>query len=157
VSRNDAAERRMRAAFEADSAHFAPYALLLRHGEFHEPRHRPADVAPGEKKYCYRNAFRLASERPELRYIEGYGVSAGFEGMPERHAWCVDRAGLVFDPTPTWADPDLPLPLALCGIALPLDFVEPYVDRAELHRGTLAALRDRIFLVTDALGVEPLR
>jgi hypothetical protein len=73
--------------------------------------------------------------------------------MPERHAWCVDRSGLVFDPTPTWADPDLPLPLALCGIALPLAFV----DRAELHCSTLEELRDQSVLITDALGVEPLR
>jgi hypothetical protein len=156
VGRNVAAERRMRAAFEAAAAEFAPYELLLRHGSYYEPRRRPADVIPGERKYCYRNAFRLASECPELRYVEGYGVGAEFEGMPERHAWCVDRSGLVFDPTPTWADAHLPLPVALCGIVLPLLFVEPYVDRAELHCGALEGLRDTPALITDALGVEPL-
>jgi hypothetical protein len=152
------AKRKMRETFEDDAEAFPPYKLLLAYGEDFEPRLRPDDIPVGEKKYCYRNAYRLACERPNLRYIEGFGVSRDFEGMPNRHAWCADSEGRVFDPTPTWADPDRPLTvLALCGIGLPLDFVCSYVDREELHCGTLYELSDEIHLITDELGLDRLR
>lgn len=145
-------------AFQDEASASLPYELILRHGEWFEPRARPDDVPVGERKYCFRNAFRLAVERPGLRYIEGFGVSPGWEGWPERHAWCADSEGRVFDPTPTWADPGRPLPiLVLRGIALPLEFVRPYVDRDEPHRGALNQLQSEFHLVTDALGLERLR
>jgi len=151
-------KRKMREAFEDDAEAFPPYKLLLAYGGYFEPRHRPEDIPIGEKHYCFRNALRLASERPDLRYIEGYGVSQEFEGMPERHAWCADSDGQVFDPTPTWADPDRPLSVSLLwGISLPLDFVRPFVDRKQLHRGTLDRLRDEIDLITNKLGLDRLR
>jgi hypothetical protein len=142
----------------AADPHSPSYALMIRHGEWFEPRVRPDGTPVGEKKSCFRNAFRLASERPDLRYVEGYGVSIDFEGMPERHAWCAGSDGRVIDPTPTWADPDRPLQVvALRGIALPLDFVRPYVDHEHLHRGTLNQLRHDVDKITDALGLPSLR
>jgi hypothetical protein len=156
VSQDETAKKRMLEAMAADEE-FAPYRLLLLHGEWFEPRVRPSEIPAGEKHFCFRNAFRLASERPGLRYIEGFGVSVGFEGMPERHAWCADSQGRVFDPTPTWADPHRPLTvLALRGISLPLDFVRPYVDHDHLHRGTLHHLTNEIKVVTDQLGLPRL-
>jgi hypothetical protein len=157
MTRDQAAEAALKAALEAEAHKCASYALLLREGTFFEPRHRPASVPVGEKRYCFRNAYRLASERPDLAYVEGYGVSDGFESMPTRHAWCTDAACRVFDPTPTWADPERPLMVsALCGIAMPLAFVGPYVDREELHCGTFDQIGDDLHLLTEALGLDPL-
>jgi hypothetical protein len=45
---------------------------------------------------------------------------------------------------------------ALCGIAMPLSFVEPYVDREELHRGTFDQIGEDVHLLTDALDLDPL-
>ena len=157
MTHNRVAQASLREALEDEADKCASYALLLRDGSFFEPRHRPDDVPAGQKRYCFRNAFRLASERPDLAYVEGYGVSSGFLSMPSRHAWCIDATGQVFDPTPTWADPDRPLTVAaLCGIAMPLDFVEPYVDREELHRGTFDQLGDDLRALTDVLGLGPI-
>jgi hypothetical protein len=44
---------------------------------------------------CFKNAFRLAMQRPEFTYVEGYAMSV----VPMHHAWCVDRTGRVVDPT----------------------------------------------------------
>lgn len=157
MSRDREAETALRRAFEAEADKCPAYALLARDGSFYEPRHRPPDLAPGRKRFCFRNAFRLAAERPELDYVEGYGVSHGFLSMPERHAWCVDAYGRVFDPTPTWADPGRSLPAALCGLTMPLSFVAPYVDRDELHRGIFDQIGKEIDSLTDALGQERLK
>jgi hypothetical protein len=155
VEQREYAKQRMLEALAGES-HFAPYELIFRHGFWFEPRIRPAEVPPGEKRFCFRNAFRLAATRPDLHYVEGYGVSTGGEGMPSRHAWCIDRVGRVFDPT--WGDPERPLTvLALRGIVLPLDFVQPYVDHDYLHCGTLERLADNIDSVTDALGLPPIQ
>lgn len=66
----------------------------LRHGR---PLGKPYEYGP--QKECFSNAARLALDHPyALTYAEGY---AGREDLPIefRHAWCVDRDGLVVDPT----------------------------------------------------------
>lgn len=51
----------------------------------------------GLKQQCFYNAFHLAIETG-LHYVEGYAV-AGHLPLPLEHAWCVDDAGLIYDPT----------------------------------------------------------
>jgi len=47
---------------------------------------------------CFWNALQIARRRPKLyRYCEGFAVSI----IPTEHAWLVDDAGTVYDPT--WA------------------------------------------------------
>lgn len=70
--------------------------LLLRHGVEYTGAPKPKDVRWGRKKLCFMNAFNLATRRPELTYVEGYGCWS-FPGM--LHAWCVDAEGRVIDPT----------------------------------------------------------
>lgn len=66
----------------------------------------PARVRKGAKRECFAQAIDLATRRPRaLRYVEGYGLSAGLAGFPMliHHAWCIDAKGRVVDPT--WDDP----------------------------------------------------
>lgn len=56
---------------------------------------KPKNVRYGKKNLCYMNAFNLATNRPELTYVEGYG---GWH-IPTFHAWCVNAEGRVIDPT----------------------------------------------------------
>lgn len=57
-------------------------------------------VVLGPMGQCFYNAWELA-ENMGLHYVEGYAVS-GDMPIPLEHAWCVNDAGRVFDPT--WAD-----------------------------------------------------
>jgi hypothetical protein len=76
--------------------------LLVAHRGFHwQPAALPTKFARGEPKNCFKNAATLALQHPdELTYVEGFGVCM----VPAEHAWCVDRAGRVVDPT--WPRPE---------------------------------------------------
>lgn len=79
----------------------ADFYLLLGHAQPSRPL--PDHIARGEMKQCYMNAGRLARDRPEFSYCEGYAKRAGL--FPLHHAWCLDADGVVLDPT--WPyDPD---------------------------------------------------
>lgn len=71
-------------------------ALVLAHGRAWTPQRRPAAYRKRAFRQCFRNAFELAQDHPELTYVEGY-ADAGI--IPVEHAWCVDRVGRVVDPT----------------------------------------------------------
>jgi hypothetical protein len=53
----------------------------------------------GEKGQCYKNSSLLAFNDHRLTYVEGTVVVFG--GVPIDHAWCVNAAGVVIDPTLT--------------------------------------------------------
>lgn len=72
-----------------------PFYLNLGH-DF-QPRPLPADVLAGEAKACYANAGRLALERDDLQYCEGFAMKKGL--FPVHHAWCTTAQGHVVDPT----------------------------------------------------------
>jgi len=73
-------------------------------------------------KGCYANAYRLAEQHPaELTYAEGYALGCV---IPTPHAWCVDRTGLVVDPT--WQSGN-------GYIGVPLN--NKYVNRTIMARG----------------------
>lgn len=72
-----------------------PFYLNL--GRAFEPRSLPPNVSPGAAKACYANAGRLALERDDLNYCEGFALRPGL--FPLHHAWCVTDEGQVVDPT----------------------------------------------------------
>jgi hypothetical protein len=45
---------------------------------------------------CFRNATLLTQRDDRLAYVEG---SISSHGVPISHAWCIDRDGMVIDPT----------------------------------------------------------
>lgn len=77
--------------------------LVLKQGKFFTPETRPADVKLGAKKECFSNAARLALERSNLTYVEGYAMINDRLPLPIAHAWCVDKKGRVVDNT--WENP----------------------------------------------------
>jgi hypothetical protein len=89
-------------------APFSPDGALLGFGRLMEVvRARPTSVALGPMKQCYANAVRsLICQSPdtsdELFYCEGYAIETEGLGLPIQHAWLVDGAGRVVDPT--WED-----------------------------------------------------
>lgn len=126
-----------------------PYRFVRIHGQDYVPVPRPANVWAGKPRCCFANAFQLATSRPELRYVEGFGTLWGSDTWLHRHAWCVDEKDRVVDPT--WcAGPELPL--AFRGVVLPLDLVQPYCF--DESRGALDyGLRDRLGVVALRIGV----
>lgn len=80
-------------------------ALVLRHGVFMAPL--PAsggELTFEDAQFPALTAWRLSStkaaQRRGLAYAEGYASVQGIP-VPRAHAWCVDPAGVVVDPS--WA------------------------------------------------------
>ena len=67
-------------------------------------------------KECFANATQLAIIHSELTYVEGFVYKNGI--IPLIHAWCVDDAGVVYDPT--LLDPENCFYL---GVPLKIEFV----------------------------------
>lgn len=100
-----------------------PSEILLERGQPFEGHPLPARIRKGLKRQCYANAGRLVVDRPlELFYVEGYGMSPGLP--PLAHAWCVDKAGRVIDPT--W---DNPADCFYFGARISHDFLFDYIRR----------------------------
>ncbi|PGH59274.1 hypothetical protein CRT60_01175 [Azospirillum palustre] len=78
-----------------------PMAYLLSHGQFWAPVPLPASIVHGEPTACFANAWKTVQTQPDLRYAEGYGYDPDL-GIPIEHAWCIDSADRVLDPT--WRD-----------------------------------------------------
>ena len=71
-------------------------SLLLKDGQ---PYHMDAQTFAGPRrklKECYKNAASAALDDPDLTYVEGV---VSVMGIPIDHAWNVDKAGNVRDPT----------------------------------------------------------
>lgn len=84
------------------SRYSAVSALLLEHGtQFTEfiPDHD--NFVRGMLGECYMNAGRVAHDRHDLRYVEGYAIP-GTVPLPMMHAWLIDSEDRIIDPT--WAD-----------------------------------------------------
>ena len=77
--------------------------LVLKQGKFFTPEKRPENIELGSKKECFANASRLALERSDLTYVEGYAMINDRLPLPIAHAWCVDKKGRVIDNT--WEKP----------------------------------------------------
>lgn len=57
----------------------------------------PPDLPAMEPRRCYANSYELATEHG-FTYVEGFALGTLF---PVAHAWVVDEAGTIYDPT--WA------------------------------------------------------
>lgn len=77
--------------------------LVLKQGKFFTPEKRPDGIELGPKKECFANAAKLALERSNLTYVEGYAMVNDRLPLPIAHAWCVDKKGRVIDNT--WENP----------------------------------------------------
>ena len=147
------AERLVREALEREADRVDVHRLLLDHGTAWVPVERPAGVEPGARHDAFRNALRLARGRDDLRYCEGYTLPRGYDDVPNRHAWCVDAADSVVDPSPGWADPGGRLRDCYFGIPIPVVFAEPYVE-GERARGVLYEMTGRAHHLAYALGLS---
>jgi hypothetical protein len=144
------------AALEASlrrERHDAVYALVLRHGRPYEPRLMPPGSKPGKRGCCYANAYQLAAQRPELRYVEGYSVHEDFPQMMNRHGWCIDADDRVVDPSWGFEPTDV---LALRGLVLPLQIAAPYA--VDYSSGTLEGMQEegRLHELVAMLRLPPL-
>ena len=101
----------------------APAAFLVRHGRMWTSAPLPSGIPSGTRGECYRNAFRLATEHPGLSYAEGIALDPHL-GVPLEHAWCVDTARKVVDPT--WERPE-------CGSYYGVAFDLPTLNRIALN------------------------
>lgn len=71
------------------------YRVVMEQGRFWTPAPKPDNVKAGTPKQCFDNAYKLASRRSDLRYVEGWALGI----IPVHHAWCVDAEGNVIDNT----------------------------------------------------------
>jgi hypothetical protein len=91
--------------------------FLLQHGTFVIPQPLPAPLKAMPLGQCFINAQRLARRRKTLHYVEG--IAEGV--LPMAHAWCVDRAGNVYDPT--WRTPSPGIGTSYCGVEIDITHV----------------------------------
>lgn len=102
-----------------DPLHYrCPEDLVLREGVAYRGAEMPAGYERGAPRQCFSNALRLAIDHPELSYCEGYGMTRDVP-IPIYHAWCVDPAGRVVEPT--WKTPDPNV--SYLGIVFPTQLV----------------------------------
>lgn len=71
--------------------------LLLHHGREFAPAPLPKGIRRGRMGECYSNAGRIAADRSDLFYCEGYALRAGLIPLP--HGWLCDKAGTLIEPT----------------------------------------------------------
>lgn len=114
--------------------YFNNYDFLLQHGLFWTFAPLPRGIGAMTSKYCFDNAFKLASRTAKVaragerlggtdrndviarRYVEG----VAFGGLiPMDHAWCVNREHVVLDPTWDKDDVDTDV-LSYFGVAIAL-------------------------------------
>lgn len=74
---------------------------IAAYGEEFTPQSLPSQYKRGEMKECYKNASLLVMANRDLDFVEGIAYS---NDMPFMHAWAVDKAGRVVDPT--WEHPE---------------------------------------------------
>ena len=109
-------KRRRRYAYESVEE------LLLEHGQEWTPARNQDDGLPLVKtwpKQCFDNAYRMArASRGRLQYAEGYAVSI----IPVEHAWLINEAGEVIDPT--WHRHGNGIGREYFGVTIPLERVK---------------------------------
>lgn len=135
--RNDLAEE-LRDHIEMISStepSFGHASALLKHGRFFRPRQRKIDwLRLGPKRACFNNATAYAVARNDVFYAEGYAIEPGLP-FPVQHAWLVDAAGEVVDPT--WDDTHEHV---YFGIAFKRSFVAETLARNNSEPGILVNL-----------------
>lgn len=115
--------------------------FLLAAGQAYGDRLFEHGFKRGEQGACYRNAFQLAHENPELTYCEGRALSGGI--VPMGHAWCIDPEGRVIDNT--WRGPETDY----FGVAFRTDWMAMWL----LKRGHYGVMGD--FFPSELLDMDP--
>ncbi|KGH48629.1 hypothetical protein IN07_01315 [Modestobacter caceresii] len=121
--------------------------MVLAYGRRFTKVRIPVGHELGPMRQCYNNAFHAVVESlgtaDQLTYCEGFALPASLE-LAVEHAWAVDAAGRVIDPT--WDDAPrcgyvgVPLTLAHLMNRDQLDFRDPLgVTLADLKRDGLPA------------------
>lgn len=88
----------------------------------------PETVERGEPKACFMNATHAFLQRDDLDYCEGVGFIPSLPGFAFLHAWCVDAAGHVVDPT--W---DAPETCRYYGVRFPRKAYTRHIFRAKVY------------------------
>jgi hypothetical protein len=83
---------------------------------------------------CYMKSRLLAQDDPSLDYVEGWALAP--DGVPTRHAWCVDSEGRVIDAQ--WPAPES---LTYFGVVVPRAYA--YAWRGVLSPGQALAIDRR--------------
>ena len=119
--------------------------FLLRHGRAYAWHPFPPRLAHGIPRQCYRNAARLALRSGRYTYVEGCAVASRL-GITLEHAWCIDRAGRVVDPT--WEEGR-----DYFGVAFRTDYLRRVV-RANRQFGLIHNFKMRFPLLTGEHSVD---
>lgn len=75
--------------------------FVVEHGWWYTPKLLPKHLPRGKQNECFKNAFDLAFDDPDLIYVEGYATLD--DGTRVAHAWVTDQHGNAFDST--WPKP----------------------------------------------------
>jgi hypothetical protein len=106
--------------------------FVLKNGKEYHNGH-PGKIERGKMKECFRNAFLLADMK-NLIYVEGFATFSGI-GLPVLHAWCVNKKGVVIDPTWDHGDEYWGVPFSMRYIRKILLKTKRYgiIDNWEMH------------------------
>ena len=95
--------------------------FVLQNGRQYENVKIVPKIKRGEPGHCFMNAYNLAfNNHRRFTYVEGFAISI----IPIHHAWCVDKKGIVYDPT--WYDDGVDY------FGIPLDVI--YVCQVNIRR-----------------------
>lgn len=75
--------------------------FVLREGEAMALTRKDPRVKRGTPKECFSNSTHYVLEHPDHTYVEGFVLSPKVP-IAIHHAWTVNKAGLVIDPTLEW-------------------------------------------------------
>ncbi len=125
--------------------------LVLTHGRWGTPAPLSPAVVRGPEGLCFANANANATAASELHdgftYVEGYAL--GPAGIVLAHAWCIDDAGLVQDPT--WPPS---VGFAYLGIPFTTDHIREWTARARIARIVHDAHFDGFRILREGLPAE---
>jgi hypothetical protein len=88
----------------------------------------PKNITPGSKKECIKNCYDLMVLCPQ-KYIYCEGYARG--DLPVQHAWLIDEAGFVVDPT--WEEPTPSESREYYGIPFCIDYIHKVKARTGCH------------------------
>ena len=77
--------------------------FVLREGTPMSPPQTDPEIERGTPNECFANATHFVLNHPDHLYAEGYMMSADLP-IAIHHAWAVNRAGEVIDPTLGWRE-----------------------------------------------------
>jgi hypothetical protein len=116
----------------ADERLYGPSTALTQLGRFYEPiSKRPSWLVKGKAGNCFANSTALACMIDGVFYAEGYAIDPELP-IPIQHAWAVDRAGSVIDPTWDHIEGHV-----YFGITFELPFVRDMLERNNGEAGIL--------------------